>query len=145
MSPCLHNWPRGWPYPGFELEHELPLNLVSSDPNAGAERLFSNCFLSVFPPFYLPISRCFSRRLNCFFLMLFPFLWSFSPLSFGLGPVWGEKTCPKNQAENYLSYQQPTTRLNEQLQRLTIVQKKNTARSKKERDWSGFMQSTNSL
>ena len=144
MSPCPHNWPRGWPYPGFELEHELPLNLVSSDPKAGAERLFSNCFLSVFPPFYPPISRCFSRRLYCFFLMLFRFCGVF--LLYHLAWVRSEvrKRVQKNQAENYLSYQQPTTRLNEQLQRLTIVQK-NTARSREERDWSGFMQSTNSL
>ena len=144
MSPCPHNWPRGWPYPGFELEHELPLNLVSSDPNAGAERLFSNCFLSVFPPFYLPISRCFSRRLNCFFLMLFPFLWSFSPLSFGLGPVWGEKTCPKFKQRIIFRISSQQQDWMNSYKRLTIVQK-NTARSRKERDWSGFMQSTNSL
>ena len=144
MSPCPHNWPRGWPYPGFELEHELPLNLVSSDPKAGAERLFSNCFLSVFPPFYPPISRCFSRRLYCFFLMLFRFWGVF--LLYHLAWVRSEVRKRVQKIK-----QRIICRISSQQQDWMNSYKgwpssiKNTARSRKERDWSGFMQSTNSL
>ena len=144
MSPCPHNWPRGWPYPGFELEHELPLNLVSSDPKAGAERLFSNCFLSVFPPFYPPISRCFSRRLYCFFLILFRFFVEF--FSFyhwlGSGLRW-ENVSKKSSRELFVV--SAANNKTEWTATKVDHRPKNTARSRKERDWSGFMQSTNSL